>query len=263
MSLLAQLLKPQKPPSRLRRSRLTLGDDFDAVYAVGDVHGRLDLLLRMEEMIRADAAGVPGKKLLVMLGDYVDRGPQSAQVLDHLIAPPPEGFTRICLAGNHEQMMIEFVRQPTVQSDWLQYGGVDTLISYGVTMTELEAAVGTPHRLRQLVDRAIPRVHLNFVETLPSLLTMTRYTFVHAGIRPGVGLDAQEDEDLLWIRHVFITSADDFGSVVVHGHTPIRSAEIRPNRISIDTGAFATGLLSGVKLKPGDVRILEARLGSL
>lgn len=260
MALFAQLLK-QKPSGRLRRSRLTLGDDFAAVYAVGDVHGRFDLLQRMETLIEADAAAIGGKKLLVMLGDYIDRGPQSGQVIDHLLAPPPDSFTRICLAGNHEQMLIEFMREPSAQHDWLQYGGVDTLMSYGVTMAELQEAAKTPRRLKRLVQAAIPAEHFNFIETLPSLLTMTGYTFAHAGIRPGIALESQEDEDLLWIRHVFIGSTEDFGSVVVHGHTPIRSAEIWPNRIAIDTGAFATGLLSAVKVKP-EVRILEARLGS-
>jgi serine/threonine protein phosphatase 1 len=254
-SFISQLLGRQKP----RRPRLTMPDDFVAIYAIGDVHGRYDLLTMLERTIVGESARFHGPKLLVMLGDYVDRGPQSAEVIEHLMAPPPEGFIRICLAGNHEEVMGEFLRHPQANTDWLEFGGTETLRSYGIAPQDLEDALRSTPRLRKLLA-AVPQSHRDFIEGLGGMLVLPGLTFVHAGIRPGVMIEEQEDSDLLWIRYDFIDSDEDFGTVVVHGHTPVIAAEIRANRIAIDTGAFATGILSGVALRPGPPRIIEARI---
>lgn len=254
--LLAQLLNSRG--SRSPRRRIVQTDDYAAVYAIGDVHGRLDLLLDLEDLIVGDAAETDGRKLIVMLGDYVDRGPQSAQVLDHLLAPPPNGFERVCLAGNHEEMMAEFLRRPTTDSDWLLYGGIDTLLSYGIAPDEVGLALQSRAGQRVLAD-IVPDEHRRLIASLAGMLTLPGYIFVHAGIRPGRALDAQIDEDLLWIRHEFITSSVDFGAVVVHGHTPTGTPQVRPNRIGIDTGAFATGVLTAAAVSRGNVRLLDVR----
>jgi serine/threonine protein phosphatase 1 len=255
-SLLAQFLN--RPGATRSRQRIVDTGDHAAIYAIGDVHGRLDLLLRLEDAIVADAADRPGRKLIVMLGDYVDRGPSSAQVLDHLMAPPAAGFARVCLAGNHEEMMLDFVRRPSSDADWLAYGGIETLMSYGLDRDEILLGMRSAAGLRRLAA-AIPQHHLDFVRGLPGMLTVPGYIFVHAGVRPGVAMEAQRDEDLFWIRHEFIGSEADFGGVVVHGHTPMRSAEITPNRIGIDTGAFATGVLTAAAISGGEVRVVDVR----
>jgi serine/threonine protein phosphatase 1 len=257
-SPIAQFLGRARPP---RRRRVALTDKYEGIYAIGDIHGRLDLLLAMEQAIVADASRFSGPKLLVMLGDYVDRGPSSRQVIEHLMKAPPAGIERICLAGNHEEVMADFVRAPSADHEWLVSGGIETLFSYGINPHELELAFATPGKLKPVVTRAIPKAHLDFINGLPALLTLPRYTFEHAGIRPGTPMDEQRDEDLLWIRYDFLDCTDDYGSLVVHGHTPGAAATIAANRIGLDTGAFATGLLSAVALSlDAPPRIIEARL---
>lgn len=215
------------------------------VYAVGDIHGRHDLLDDLHRQIAADGAGAPERRrVLVYLGDYVDRGMGSRQVLDRLVHEPLAGFERVFLEGNHEAVLLDFLHDASVGQGWLFYGGYATLASYGIAATELNR---DPHRLRQLQDAfraALPTDHLSFLRALRPMHREGDYLFVHAGIRPGVPLERQTPEDLFWIREDFLESSDPYECVVVHGHTIVPGPDIRANRIGIDTGAFATGRLT-------------------
>lgn len=235
-----------RPAVRKGRSRLSADQWPAVVYAIGDVHGcraELDLL---ERRIIEDAAAIEGEKWIVMLGDYVDRGPRSAEVLDYVCASPTPAFRRICLVGNHEAMMLDFIRNPQPHSDWLRFGGIETLQSYGVDLTRFRTASAAV-RLQTLLSH-IPSEHIEMLETLPASLTLPGVIFVHAGIRPGIPIAAQSDEDMMWIREPFLSHADPLPLRVVHGHTPIKIPEVLPYRIGIDTGAYATGILTALRL---------------
>ncbi|QPF87102.1 serine/threonine protein phosphatase [Bradyrhizobium genosp. L] len=213
------------------------------VYAIGDVHGRADLLQSLLTVIDADLArSAPERAIQVFLGDYVDRGPDSRAVLDLLIDRSQTHET-VCLKGNHEVFLLEVLNDPARLQEWRHYGGLLTLVSYGITPTmnpSAEQQVELIDRLKQV----IPPEHLAFLQQLPSSFTCGDYFFVHAGIKPGVPLDRQRDEDMLWIRDEFLESEERFGKYIVHGHTPVPTPDIRPNRINIDTGAYATGNLT-------------------
>ncbi|MEQ1771110.1 MAG: metallophosphoesterase family protein [Devosia sp.] len=217
-------------------------------YAVGDVHGCLDQLRALETLIVADAAGIDGEKLIVMLGDYVDRGPASAQVIDHLLAPPPEGFIRICLGGNHEAAMLAFLSGEDADGDWLGFGSEATLASYGMGLNEF---TGSATEIRRAALPLVPAEHREFLMAQPVLVETPHHIFAHAGVRPGVALEAQTDEDLLWFRDGFAADYGEFGKVVVHGHTPLREPFVSAHRIDVDTMAFATGRLTAVRLMAG------------
>jgi serine/threonine protein phosphatase 1 len=227
--------------------RVTLEQWPDAVYAIGDVHGCLDLLRDLHDQILADASAQT--KLIVMLGDYVDRGPDSAGVLDFLAAPLPPGVRRICLAGNHEAMMLGFLADPT-RSGWLNLGGEETLRSYQI---DLDTFLSGNLRVRQqMLHVAIPSDHLAFLHNLPVMLTLPGYVFVHAGLRHGVPLEQQTTNDLLWIREEFHDVVDRLPAgpfVTVHGHTPAREPILNPRRICVDTGAYVHGRLTAVRLR--------------
>ena len=229
-------------PSRPR----LLGDNAAVVYAIGDIHGCYDLLLELVERIRRDAKDITGRRLLVTLGDYVDRGPMSAQVIDWLCGPAPEGFDRISLAGNHEAMMLEFLTNPSSNSPWLEFGGIDTLESYGVDVRRFVRA--RRQERRAILRASIPVAHVSLLTNLPSLLELPEAVFVHAGLRPNVDLAEQVDEDLLWIREPFLSAPVQHGPLVVHGHTPAGAPVVAGGRICVDTGAFATGVLTAVRL---------------
>jgi serine/threonine protein phosphatase 1 len=213
------------------------------VYAIGDVHGRADLLQSLLTVIDADLArSAPRRAIHVFLGDYVDRGPDSRGVLDLLIARSRSHET-VCLKGNHEVFLLEVLQDPTRLQEWRHYGGLLTLVSYGITPTMSPTA----EEQVELIDglkRAIPPEHLAFVQQLPSSFTCGDFFFVHAGVKPGIPLERQRDEDMLWIREEFLASEEHFGKYVVHGHTPVSAPDIRSNRINIDTGAYATGNLT-------------------
>ncbi len=221
-----------------------------AIYAIGDIHGCLDQLLRLEAEIVRDADTFPGEKWIVMLGDYVDRGPDSAGVLDHLAAPHPPGFQRICLVGNHEIMMQAFLETPRLTAEWLQFGGNNTLQSYGLDWHETTRRQPSASRLRQIVDAYIPQNHMAFLRSLPLSLSVGNLVFVHAGMRADTPLTEQDETDLLWMRYSK-NEAGPQGWIVVHGHTPQEKPLLLPTRICLDTGAFATGILSGARLIPG------------
>lgn len=205
------------------------------VYAVGDVHGHYELLTEVLEWIREDreARGVDAQ--LVMLGDYVDRGPDSRKVVDTLINDVTD-LNPVCLLGNHEDMMLQSIREPIseISGAWYLAGGSSTLESYGWSA------------MKHGTDLSfIPKEHVEFLEKLPLMYEDEDRIYVHAGLRPGVDLQDQTVQDLLWIRHEFLQSDASFGKLVVHGHTPVRKGpDIHPNRINLDTGAFRTGVLT-------------------
>jgi len=213
------------------------------IYAVGDIHGRSDLLKQIFSVIDVDLKNSPPRRAIeVYLGDYVDRGPDSRGVLDLLIQRG-RGHETVCLKGNHEAFMLEVLKEPAKLQDWRQYGGLLTLTSYGLRPTMNPTPDDQGNLIRGL-SAALPPSHMQFLNGLPASFTAGDYFFVHAGVRPGVALPSQREEDMFWIREEFLNSEDDFGKYVVHGHTPVSVPDIRPNRINIDTGAYATGNLT-------------------
>ena len=229
------------------------------IYVIGDVHGRADLLRQMQDMVLADAANFGRcQPVVVYLGDYIDRGLESRQVLDMLLNEPLPGFEEIRLLGNHEQAMLDFLDDPGIGPAWLYYGGAATLYSYGINSHARtpEGADRFAHLSSELV-RALPRQHVGFLRELQLHHVEGDYLFVHAGIRPGVPLEDQQTEDLLYIRDDFLNYSDPHGHIVVHGHTITSGPDVRPNRIGIDTGAFATGRLTCLVLDGAERQFLQ------
>lgn len=230
------------------------------IYAVGDVHGRLDLLTAMLERIRADLAARPHPRpRLVFLGDYVDRGPEVRGVIEALIALRGGDLPVAFLLGNHDSYIREYLHDPEWFDrtyHWLHdnMGGNATLASYGVP----GATWVDPKATRDAFAAAFPDAHMAFLDACELHLRIGGYLFVHAGIRPGVPLDAQSREDLIWIREPFLSSTIDFGVKVVHGHTIVPAVEHHPNRIAVDTGAIRSGVLSCVVLEDDATALLTA-----
>lgn len=233
-------------PTRLRGRHLRLPKRPRRTYAIGDVHGRLDLLRRLEAVIAEDAGGEDC--LIVMLGDYVDRGPNSAGVIDHLVAPTPMGWSRICLIGNHEAMMINAFGTGEMTDLWLGNGGARTLASYGISLD-------LPQRHWRL-----PPDHLTFLRRLELSLSMPGFCFVHAGRARGQPVAQQPEYELLWMRRAalhFVPRPEDHDTIV-HGHTPTDDPLLSPGRIAIDTGAFLTGTLTALAIDAdGEIRFLR------
>jgi len=252
---LLELFGAPKTGAREAAPRLKRDHQPERIYAIGDVHGCLDLLQRLEAKIVADAEGMPGDKLIVMLGDLVDRGPASAQVIDHMLARPPAGFERVCLLGNHESMMLAFFRDPRRGAIWLENGGRETLLSYGLPSDTLLRGVA-PRVLDNLIRSHVPPEHIEFLEHLPVLLETPEAIFVHAGLRPGVKPAAQADDDLIWFRDNYESDYAEFGRPVVHGHMPRTEPLLSPYRIAIDTGAYANGRLTAVRIEPAAAPVL-------
>ena len=214
-----------------------------AVYAIGDVHGCLDQLLELEAQIAADGLGIEGEKWLVTLGDHVDRGPKSREVIEHVMGPAPRGFRRFSLLGNHEAILLDFLNNPAAHAYYLEEGGLETLSSYGISIDY------PPLRSARPLASLFPPAHMAFLEALPLYLSLPGWLFVHAGIRPGIPLSMQTDDDLIWIRAPFLTSQLTGGLRVVHGHTPGRDIVATPHRIDVDTHCYHTGKLSAVRVK--------------
>ena len=225
------------------------------IYAIGDVHGCADLLRAIHKNIDADNERSPSSETFeVYLGDYVDRGPASREVLDYLVHRSKIRRTQF-LKGNHELLLANFLDDPSTLDDWQRLGGLQTLLSYGLT-PPINADARTQKELATLFDAAIPQSHRQFLSQLKTSWICGDYFFVHAGVRPGVALQKQREEDLLWIRREFLACEEDFGKIIVHGHTPVPQADIQPNRINIDTGAYATGRLTCLVLEADKVRTL-------
>ncbi len=247
------------PPARRRRVVLPDSPNDAVIYAIGDVHGCFDQLVRLEERIVADGRDRPQEKIVVMLGDYVDRGPESAQVLRHLLDDMPPGFRRVCLCGNHEEMMLRFLADPLANVAWVEAGGAATLTSYGFDVRWLLRTYRRrPDQLVRVLRDAVTAEHIEFLRGLPVLAASGRRVFVHAGIRPGVPLDRQTDTDLLWIREPFLTEGPGLPLVVVHGHTPTLKPIFHNNRLCIDTGAYASGRLTAVRCIGAKATLLTA-----
>ena len=229
------------------------------IYAVGDVHGRADLLEEIGSVIEADLASAPSTVITVLLGDYVDRGPHSSEVVDVLANgrfPTPIRALR----GNHEQMLLQFLDAPAALDSWRRYGGLETLHSYGVDVTK--PMLGEAYEeTRDALLAALPAAHHQFISATEPSATYGDYFFCHAGVRPGVPLDRQRAEDLMWSREGFLGFDRSFGKIVVHGHTPVDAPDFRSNRINIDTGAFATSVLSCLVLEGAERRLLTAGKG--
>jgi serine/threonine protein phosphatase 1 len=218
------------------------------IYAVGDIHGRVDLLDQLLTRIDADLVANPGSiGIEVYLGDYIDRGPASREVVDRLVARN-RTFRAIFLKGNHETYLTSFASNPPILEDWRLLGGIETLKSYGI-VPPINASADAHVRVAATFDRALPAAHRRFLGNLKTSFTCGDFFFVHAGVRPGVPLAKQREEDLLWIRQDFLLCEDEFSKIIVHGHTPVSEPDIRPNRINIDTGAYATGRLTCLKLE--------------
>lgn len=228
------------------------------LYAVGDIHGRLDLLERLLDLIGRDAKASTADRLtLIFLGDYVDRGPDSRGVVERLISDFSRGFDVHFLKGNHEAILLDFLAEPWRLDHWLQNGGEETMRSYGVD-TERLAQLGAPAAAwRQAFAEALPEAHLRFFRNLQLSLSFGDYLFVHAGVRPGVPLGAQSEADMVWIRAPFLNHAEPFGKMVVHGHTPGQEPVTRSNRVGIDTGAVFTGRLTALRLEDGSREFLQ------
>ncbi len=215
------------------------------LFAIGDIHGRVDLLRALEQRVADEALRrQAARNVVVYLGDYVDRGPHSRAVIEHLLREPLPGLEAVHLKGNHEEFMVRFLDDVAVGPNWLTYGGMETLESYGVEPPNPHADIADLERARLALGAALPPAHRAFLDGLRLSHEEGGYVFVHAGLRPGVALAEQRAEDMLWIREPFLRSDADFGAVVVHGHTIVPEPVIRHNRIAIDTGAFATGRLT-------------------
>jgi serine/threonine protein phosphatase 1 len=223
-----------------------------ALYAIGDIHGRLDLLTDLLAQVAADAGRHPvdQQRQLVFLGDYIDRGTESRGVVDALLDLSWPGFTLTFLMGNHEEAMLEFLDGQTDGVGWLTYGGLETLLSYGVAIRKLPTDAGSAAELRDALRAAVPPRHIDFLRRCVLSHVEGDYVFVHAGVRPGRSLEQQDRRDLLWIREEFLRAPGALpGKVVVHGHTICDSPQDLGHRIDIDTGAFVSGRLTCLVLR--------------
>jgi serine/threonine protein phosphatase 1 len=248
-----------------RRGRPPSGDptDGELIYAVGDIHGRYDLMKSLLAAVTRDAAlRTRGRQpLLIFCGDYIDRGPQSAEVLEALVWLRQRGDLQVhLLKGNHEQTLLHFLEQPLRAAVWQQFGGAQTLLSYGVTPPHPHDDPAELVRARNALLERMPSSHLRLLERLELMLVIGDYAFVHAGVRPDTPLASQQEEDLLWINGEFLEQAGPFEKVIVHGHswTDVQPA-LLGHRIGLDTGAYSTGVLTAVRLDGGDVAVVQAR----
>ena len=248
-------------PNRPARSASRTPPDW-VIWAVGDIHGRSDLVDRLIQAIRADLYAAEAKrKVVVFLGDYVDRGLDSRGVLNQLIniAADP-GLEVRFLRGNHEDRMEAFLHDPQVGPSWCDYGGRDTLVSYGVSPPPMRGDASAWAEASRALGEALPDSHRELLVGLENSVSIGDYFFAHAGARPGVALPVQSPEDLLWIRQPFLDHVGLFEQVVVHGHTPTEAVHSDVRRIGVDTGAYATNVLSAVRLS-GETRVLLQATG--
>jgi len=235
--------------------------DGELVYAIGDIHGRYDLLKQMLGQIVADAAERGGGRLpiLVLCGDYVDRGPDSARVLTALDWLRRDDRVHLRLIkGNHEAAFLAFLKDPQEGEAWLRFGGDATLRSYGVTPPCDFADPAELLRARDDLLERMPAAHLRVLQGLELMAIVGDYAFVHAGIRPGIPLARQKAEDLLWIRGPFLDQTRRFEKRIVHGHSWIEAApEIYDNRIGLDTGAYETNILTAARIEDNEVEVFQ------
>jgi serine/threonine protein phosphatase 1 len=199
---------------------------------------------------------IPGRKLLMFLGDYVDRGPCSSEALSHLCAPPPEGFDRYNLCGNHDDVFLKFLINPDANAHWLEFGAVPTIQSYGVDADRLLDNGASAREIRDALLQAMPDEHLELLHSLAVAVSVGDILFVHAGIRPGIALAKQTDDDLMWIREPFLIDGPQLPLLVVHGHTPARYPDFGIGHIGIDTAVSMGGNLTVLKIMGDQKTIL-------
>lgn len=246
-------------PLDLPGSRSSAVPPGHRVYAIGDIHGRDDLLAGLLAAIEADAAAAgAAHRVLVTLGDYIDRGPDSAGVIDRLSRCAERGLSPIFLRGNHEDVLISFLagRESIDLATWVRNGAGPLFESYGVVPPDPFSRRDL-ERARITLERALPPRHREFLDGLESCWSLGDYFFAHAGVRPGIALGRQSDEDLMWIRGAFLDDKTWHGKRVVHGHTIVRQVELRPNRIGVDTGAYRTDRLSALVLWDDKAAVLQ------
>lgn len=231
------------------------------IYAIGDVHGRADLLRQLLKDIQKDALGgdYKGRPILVLLGDYIDRGFQSREVIDILLSDLVSPFETYFLKGNHEAAMLQFMSEPGMGPRWIEHGGAETLVSYGVQPPRSRTATDEWAIASQELKRVIPREHLQFLMNLQINVRLGDYLFVHAGVRPGVEIDQQSEYDMLWIRDAFLNDTRALGVVVVHGHTPAEHPHRDARRVGLDTGAYLSGQLTAARFEHEEVEFLSTR----
>jgi len=251
--LLSRLLDLARSRSR------TEGPSGCRAYAIGDVHGRLDLVKDLLARIeRDDAARPAAKTYLVLLGDLIDRGPDSAGVIDHFVRQPPTFARPVYLKGNHEEFLLNVLDgEDDMVGSWLTYGGYECAESYGVSKGWTLNV--SSHEVAERLRAAVPDAHRRFLADMADSFQFGGYLFVHAGIRPGVPLDQQNGKDLRWIREGFLDNRNDHGVMVVHGHTIVDRPEQHPNRIALDTGAYRSGVLTALGIEGRERWFIEAR----
>lgn len=239
-------------PGSLFRKTQSGGPKGQRAYAVGDIHGRLDLLDELLGKISADNLARPAARTtIIFLGDLIDRGPQSAEVVERLRQYRPPFARTVFLMGNHEEVLLRILSGETdILSDWMRFGGAECVRSYGIDPVELQCR--DQASALKLLRRKIPKEHVKFLGSFADTASFGRYLFVHAGIRPGLALADQLPQDLRWIRSPFLDDDTDHGTIVVHGHTISKDIEIRDNRIGLDTGAYSTGVLSAIGIEGED-----------
>ena len=234
------------------------------IYAIGDVHGYINLLEKLHAIIDNDLAKNPiNSYRIIFLGDYIDRGPNSAGCVEYLIHLMAENRNVICLKGNHEDKLEKFLADPIATADsFFTYGGVDCVVSYGVDMDGYRGSKNEILQKCSELNENIPTHHKRFFSELIKTISFGDYMFTHAGVRPGVPLDQQSEHDLIWIRSEFISNRQLYEKVVIHGHTPAYPIEILPNRINVDTHAYYSGVLSCIVLQGTDYRVIESSISS-
>lgn len=219
------------------------------LYAIGDIHGSLEQLKELLKKVYEDRTSFAGTTRIIFLGDYIDRGLYSKQTIDFLIdLQKHEKDLPIFIMGNHEQVMRSLLRDSDQQLllNWFSFGGRETLLSYGINPS---LAIGNPAALFKAMEEKVPKAHVNFFDNLELSVSFGDYFFCHAGVKPNIDLNKQNEQDLTWIRYEFLNHKDSFGKMVVHGHTISHDVQFMPNRIGIDTGAYATGCLTALALE--------------
>ena len=249
-------------------SRITTAPQGECIYAIGDIHGRCDLLERLIVEIEQDAANLPEgtRATIVFLGDYIDRGLQSRDVIELLLSDRLSAFETIFLMGNHEEALLKFLEDESFGSQWVRYGGGETLYSYGFQPPNTRGSLGSHEamatarsawsKLWTAFRDRMPPEHLEFYQSLKPYHAAGDYLFVHAGLRPDVDMNEQSTRDMLWIRDEFLDDTRQFSHLIVHGHTPAETVYRDNRRIGLDTGAFLSGKLSAARFFGEDVTFL-------
>jgi serine/threonine protein phosphatase 1 len=230
--------------------------DDQRVYAIGYVHGRLDLLLKLLEMVNKDIASHPNSQSnVVFLGDYIDRGPDPAGVIDHRIDLSIPQTNCVFLMGNHERYMLDIAKGTAPIEMWFRNGGKQTAKSYGIDVGSSDIPQDL-NQFRQTLQETVPNCHWQFLNGLRTSWRLGSIFFAHAGVNPARSIDQQTEQDLIWIREKFLYSERDHGALIVHGHSPRPEPEVLRNRINVDTLAYQSDHLTAVVLENGYCRFL-------